>query len=387
MKQITKILALLYLFLIPTDPDVIVRPYYLQGIHINYLDTRIRFKTIVSILLVTAVLFKTLEHVITSLRTKSTSTKAPATKLPRIITQHPQLLVLLRFIILAISAATLTFYCLGTNLVFTKALDILGFYVGLPLTFILLSNDPKAIYTAVFSSFFQAFLSVLQLFFKSAYSHSFLFDIAVKLGQSPALHVKVLASEFLNRAYGTTAHPNILGFAMVIYLAFLMSNCRKSHKFSICLLALASVLFTLTLTLSKTAILAAVLLFIYAALQKRLKKILFVSALLFGAVFPWLSVKFFSSENLPYFISLRVTSYNLVINKLKMLGHGFLSFFKTYTAEPPHNVFLLVLYELGVPGLTLLTIYTLLLAKQKHGLDMLALAFLVAMTFDHYLYY
>ncbi len=385
MKQITKFLALLYLFLVPTDPDVIIRPYYLHGIHINYLDTRIRFKTIVAILLITAALYETLEHVITSLKTDST--KASATKNLRIITRHPQLLVPLRFIILAISAATIGLYCLRDNLVFIKALDLLGFFVGLPLTFILLSNNPKAIYAILFSSFVQAFLSILQLFFKTAYSHSFLFDIAVKLGQSPALHVKVLASEFLSRAYGTTAHPNILGFAMTVYLAFLVSNCPKKRNSLLCLLALSSVLLTLILTLSKTAILAAVLLFIYTVLQKRLKKILLVSALLFGAVFPWLSVKFFRSENLPYFISLRVASYKLVIDKLKVFGHGFLSFFRTYTAEPPHNIFLLVLYELGLPGLVLLAIYTLLLPKQKHGLDMLALVFLVAMTFDHYLYY
>lgn len=224
----------------------------------------------------------------------------------------------------------------------------------------------------------------------------------------PGVAKIILDGEPYIRAYGLFPHPNILGgfllFSIIITL-YLFKNVLRGTKLSNFLRnSLGIQIIGLILTFSKSAILGLIIASLYLAYKKMFyvehfkRKILMVLAIL---VLILLIAKpdFYSlfqkslEERLVY---LNVLCGTFITDPIAGLGNGQFVLemqkyipqkLETWQFQPVHNVFLLILSELGLVGLILFLwfLWKLLKIKSPYFKSIL-LAFIFIMLFDHYLW-
>lgn len=216
------------------------------------------------------------------------------------------------------------------------------------------------------------------------------------------------------RAYGTLPHPNVLGgFLLLTISATLVLRCWEKNKNNLNL-ALGVQLFGLVLTFSRSALLGLIIILILnrkkigemIGLKIIKNKILLISIAI-------ISLAFLSRGPIMDTILLKSESSQLRSEYLKanidrfltspLLGRGFgtgpielpaFSNFSFYPWEnqPVHNIFLLVLADLGILGLGFFLFFILKIfgkIKKAQGESLiwggLFLAYLFIGLFDHYL--
>lgn len=279
----------------------------------------------------------------------------------------------------------------------------------------------KFIWAFVFSGVLQAVFAFTQFFTQRVYASKWL-GVA---GQNPQniLGESVVEGGFgrILRAYGALPHPNILGgfFVITILFSLYLFSCsrKRSHEFFALLFLLMNIL-GLFLTFSRAAFFA----FIISSLiyfggeflsQRSFNKISFLAfifiiftSLLVVAHVNFGVTRFQSSSRLEAQSGkvrqkLFQESVTLIQRHL-MIGVGAGNFThsvfyeldstkKSWEYQPVHNIYLLILSELGIFGLFvffLFCIFPFLFSwKQKNflGLSLLCALFTLGI-FDHYLW-
>lgn len=260
---------------------------------------------------------------------------------------------------------------------------------------------------------FQIFFGILQFFSNGPFEPSFF----AWLGQPTVFTSKSIIGIFeYTRLYGTTPHPNILAGIIVFWNFIVLSlTAPKVNKL---FFGLASLVLLLG-TLSKTGLLAFIALFFAYLLRNRLEKITipklyyWVIPLLFSIA---IAVTSLFPETSATFVDSRVTIQSLYLELLQKFPHflltgtGFTMSIPTLLfhakdltqtviwgnqilAEPPHNILLLLLVELGLPLTTTLVGGLWYVWKKNwqllHTWQYVALVLIVLIlgSFDHYLVY
>lgn len=268
--------------------------------------------------------------------------------------------------------------------------------------------------TLICTMSFQSLLAIYQFVTQSSLGLSFLGEPNLDLSQAHLSKLQVRGIELI-RSYGTLPHPNVLGGFLSLSMigTFFLSFKKRWTKpvllslqfFGLLFSFSRSALISLTLALGLTAVL-------YKKDLKKQPKVLINSVLTIGlleiAVVLW-----FRFEDLSQSIGERLQGFKDAINMFDdyPLGVGFKSYTSHLDAvstttlmpwdyQPVHNIFLLMLSELGVFGLLLATWFFLftilkLYERRKHWLtkqrqqkkrlllcSMLIIAFIG--LFDHY---
>jgi O-antigen ligase len=227
--------------------------------------------------------------------------------------------------------------------------------------------------------------------------------------------VSVVASESLGRvlrAYGSFTHPNVFGgfAALTLIFTLLLSLTEKQDKkffyHSLVVLLTAAVALSFSRSAWLLAALGIVAAFMHKSSIDRMKKLfgkiiltVLILAIPFSSLF---SARLFGSgiheersiterqtgvvEALSYFyekplVGYGVGNYTFVTKQMNPELAG-------WALQPVHNVFLLLLVELGVVGLLLLTLIGLAAARFANWKELLfwSVILLPILVFDHYIY-
>lgn len=198
--------------------------------------------------------------------------------------------------------------------------------------------------------------------------------------------VTLFGREFM-RAYSTFSHPNsFAGFLVVVFLILL--SLRKRGDF---LIFLVPVLIALILTFSLGAYLGVFLIILFSFLRKNFFSFFSLLVVLLSLVLPIVA-------NLinPYFYLLDETIKQRLLQALvagetlvsnPVFGVGLNNSLKaSFSLQPVHNFFLLVLVETGLVGLFLTScLFLLIFRKCQNTPLLLAVTFvLISGFFDHY---
>lgn len=190
--------------------------------------------------------------------------------------------------------------------------------------------------------------------------------------------------EFL-RSYSTFSHPNSLaGFIVVFELIAILYKNKLNNYYFIFLTIL--VLFTLMTSVSLNVVVSLILIAI-VYLIKAGKKLILTIILLITFITPYLGETSF--RGIDYRIELSQVAVNLLFEK-PLLGVGVNNFipklagispiFKNvWELQPVHNIYLLVLTEVGILGFSIVLIF-LNIVPLSYPL----LAILITGLFDHY---
>ena len=261
-----------------------------------------------------------------------------------------------------------------------------------------------------------SFLGLWQFFTQSTFAYNWL-----GLAIHPAWEAgsSIVAGETIGRwirAYGSFAHPNIFGGYLAICLIFLISLSLKIHKINIFYWLKFIFLFSaLFFTFSRGAWLAfgifLLAISIYGIKNKD-RKLLFVSSyfllliIILGSInLPILETRLFSSSGNEIISTTErkagMKEARQIIAEHPWLGVGAgnytLASYKLnpnlpgYKYQPVHNVFLLILAELGLIGAIILLLafaayINSLRAKIMPKFYFLFGLFGILMMFDHYLF-
>lgn len=321
----------------------------------------------------------------------------------------------------------LFFLICSVNYFFARNLEIYFYYflrIIECLAMLFLLQAIKIDFRKIFSFFilsiiFHGILGIFQFINQNIIANKYL-GIAEHLASSGGTSVlENYAGRFL-RIYGGFTHPNVFGGFIVLAIIFLLilfftnCNCNKKKRI-VFFLILGFLLEILFLTFSRSAFLALsiclLFLFIFQILNKNYKNIFMV----FVFIFIIFVTNIFIFKDLVYSrvlqtdrLELKSISERIVLNDqsqeiLKnnwILGIGLGNYIpyvynnidlkqNIWDYQPVHNVYLLVLSELGIFGLICylsVFIYALINSiKQKNYLFILPiLAILIINFFDHY---
>jgi O-antigen ligase len=205
------------------------------------------------------------------------------------------------------------------------------------------------------------------------------------------------------RSYGLFAHPNIFGGYLVFALFLLV---RRTRSLKVLNVALFLVCFSaLLLTFSRSAIVAFVLMMLYFFFQKRAKiltkKIVAVALVLVGFLLvsslgQVLMQRFSQGDQLAFDERALYLDISWEMFKSNPMGVGAGNYtmamseyspvkLMPWQFQPVHNIYLLVLNELGVLGfLIFLALLSCAFYKQKAYRPLLVALMLIG-VFDHYL--
>lgn len=205
------------------------------------------------------------------------------------------------------------------------------------------------------------------------------------------------------RSYGLFAHPNIFGGYLVFALFLLV---RRTRSLKVLNVALFLVCFSaLILTFSRSAIVAFVLMMLYFFFQKRTKiftkkivafALVLVGFLLVSNLGQVLIQRFSQGDQVAFEERALYLELSWEMFKSNPMGVGAGNFtmamseyspvkLMPWQFQPVHNIYLLVLDELGLVGfLVFLALLTTVLYKQKACRPLLVALMLIGI-FDHYL--
>lgn len=250
-----------------------------------------------------------------------------------------------------------------------------------------------------------AMIGILQYFFQES--------LGLRFFGEPVLSSKELGiakidfgGEKILRSYGTFPHPNIFASYLLVAMFSLMSlwNSLKSRKYLFGLL-FGLILLSLILTFSRTAILGLIVgMAFFAFSQKlRLRSLVIVIA---GLIFVGFSLNFskifyerflFSDKaNIQERLIYIDTSFEMFKDNPLGVGAGNFTLemqkyypgkFMPWEFQPVHNVFLLVLTELGVFGFSalLFLVWSIVSTRKKNPAFLaLGIALMVVFLTDHF---
>ena len=303
------------------------------------------------------------------------------------------------------------------------------FLLGLILLFLLIKakyNRIKFFYFFLGGIVLQSLLAIYQVIFQLSFENKWLGIANHNPGELGTSVIEILNGERWLRAYGGLDHPNILGGLLVISILFLLIN--KNFKFSLnapklnlkflgqnaLLIILITALF---LTFSRGAYLALtfsfVLILIFSFYKKdkemRFKSLKFIltSFLIFVTLFliyPNLfqarilgNSRLENKSNIERISGLRDAQKIIKNNFLFGVGIGNYTLAlkeelypneKSYFYQPVHNVFLLILAEIGIFGLIsflfFLVYFFFKISKDNIYNLSLLFALIIMFSFDHY---
>ncbi len=277
----------------------------------------------------------------------------------------------------------------------------------------------KIFYFFIVSIIFHGILGIFQFINQNIVANKYL-GIAQHLASVGGSSVLENASGRFLRIYGGFTHPNVfagfitLAIVFLLILFFTNCNCNK-YKRLVFFLTLGFLLEILFLTFSRSAVLAfflcLVLLFIFETIRRECKKILGV--LIF--IFIIFSINIFIFKDLVYSRAIGADRLELKsINDRSLLSHqskiilknnwilgvglgnyipyvynNINSDLNVWDYQPVHNVYLLILSELGILGLLCyvsMFIYAFFCKiKQRKYIFILPLVvILIINLFDHY---
>jgi hypothetical protein len=302
------------------------------------------------------------------------------------------ILLIMGNVVLAISP-TVAFFKL------TKVLQLLL----LSLTIYLIFDEKlqEIFYKAVaLSTIFQCYLVILQLYFKKSIDGIFYYfgERFMNLATPNIAKASLNGVEFL-RPYGTFSHPNSMGGFFLLLYGFLIFMEKKSYKkikyFTLAVLSIL-ILCSFSKVVIGTFFLVNILYFITK--KKNNRCILCNISKIF--IFFILAIIFMSAQGDILTIEKRIwlaESAVKVIADNPIFGTGIGNYllaqsqfavpYPHHFLQPVHNIFLLILAELGF-SLVVLLIYLLfkLLKQYKIGYQLLAYSLIIGCTgfFDHY---
>lgn len=222
--------------------------------------------------------------------------------------------------------------------------------------------------------------------------------------QTPGIANASLNGELILRPYATFPHPNVLAGYLVLFMTFILLNfkkikCQKVRLISYFSLLIGSI--CLALTLSRTAIIIFLLILAVTFIKKR-KKIVVVPFSVLVILMALFSSRFFELEKVKDALLLRLDLVKEAITIFfdnPFLGAGINNFLNNSSffwnkqeifLQPVHNIYLLVLSQMGIVGFAIF-IYLIYSAyknifsnKEKTSLFYILSAILILGVFDHY---
>ena len=298
------------------------------------------------------------------------------------------------------------FFAIDKNIAFFSILRILSFYY----LYLLIENEivsfDKIKKLFIFSVFFQAIIAIFQFITQS----SLCFEV---LGE-PVIGAEVPGVAKINfgdlkivRVYGTFPHPNIFSLFVLTAIFFVLQFIEKKTDKNLNLFFLVIFLIALLLAFSRLAILGLIgLLFFYLLYSKSIKKwvVMTIGAvlgliLLASLAFPLKSLlveRITDMESINERIELMEISSNMFLENPFGVGmKNFTLAMSDYTDQklfpweyqPVHNVFMLILNELGVIALILFVFMLILIFKNINKKNIgFYLAIVLFLLFDHFLF-
>ncbi|MBI4226481.1 hypothetical protein HY612_05205 [Candidatus Roizmanbacteria bacterium] len=373
MKQFNNVLLFLFILLLPTQlgKHFFFDFSYLSGIRVDYLAPTIYLTDILAFILI-------------SLNLKSVF-KSFANK--RIF------FLLLIFLInfLAAENKYITLYR------YIKIFELTAiFIIFKQLSLSKSKNIP--VYSFLIGSVFELFLSLMQFINKRSLQGLFyLFGERPLSLSMPGIAKASINSVEILRPYGTFSHPNSLGgFYLVVYFFVLTNHHKISPVIKNLLLLLSSLL--ILLSFSKIAIIIYLFLNLVYFWKSSLKKdcqICFYSRLIILFI---ISLLFLQAKTDPLTIQKRLLLMKnslLVIVKNIFFGVGLGNYlivqqqfpqrFVDVLNQPVHNIFLLLISEMGVVLTGLLVIFFFReIANAFRNFPYIFAAILLTGLFDHY---
>lgn len=241
----------------------------------------------------------------------------------------------------------------------------------------------------------QSALAIAQFLIQKSLGLGLLGERSFDASTVSIAHTQIFGSQFL-RAYGTFPHPNILGAYLLISLVILNTNQKNKHNWSSFQGLVASA--ALLLTFSKTALFMAIITVV--SLKARIKTLLLTLILLASSAYIYL--KYFNQSYLDSIAErIMLAASAIDIAKAHLLfgvgSNNFILAISKYNLtsisqvrllQPVHNVFLLILSENGIIGLTVFALFffkvlTQIDTKLKSAVFFIVLAYL---SLDHFLW-
>lgn len=302
----------------------------------------------------------------------------------------------------------------------------LGKLIELVLLFLIISRLKfsflKVFVSFIFSIFIQALIALGQFFSQTITANKYLGIAGQFAGQGGPSVLEGSFGRWL-RAYGGFSHPNILGGFIVIAILFLIAlylQNKKSKCNFLFWMALIILFQALVFSFSRSAglalILSLVFLFFYLYRQKKLAKIwpilgvlILITAINFVFFQDLIQSRLNGEDRLE--IKSRQERQVLEVHAKELLGSNFIFGYginnyipavfnrvdnnlNVWQYQPAHNIYLLVLIELGILGFLIyfsFIFHVLLLALKSRqilkfilGLSLIVILFIS--FFDHYFY-
>ena len=312
------------------------------------------------------------------------------------------------------------FWALDSSLVWQQGIHILEVFL---LFFILLLGPIKFLEIRKYflaGAILTALLGIFQFVFQNTLINKWLGLVQHQVWQSGTSIVSGYKIGRWLRAYGTFSHPNILGGYLVV--AMLALNLNREIKNKIYFFSIYTVLFiALFLTFSRSAWLAFIVIIVFYWLLNLLKKknkffiiqhfllTILLLIILSLSLFPIIKNRFLLNYSRYEIKSITDRESGLKesweiwrVNKWFGVGAGnytltvykFNSNYDGWKYQPVHNVFMLILTELGIVGVLLLFFiciaYTfsfyVFIKKYWYLYFLFFISYLLISSFDHYLY-
>ncbi|OGK18176.1 hypothetical protein A2866_04775 [Candidatus Roizmanbacteria bacterium RIFCSPHIGHO2_01_FULL_39_8] len=367
MKQLNKVLILLFLLLLPTQlgKHFFFDFSYVSGVRIDYLSPTIHLTDILALLLI-LLNFKTVLSFI----------------------KKKEVVLILGVLLLGIGFAKLP------PVSFYRYIKILEF-VSL---FAIFKYKPLRLQTGALAFFFGALFEFILVILQFTQKHSlqglfYLFGERSLSLSLPGIAKASLDGEEILRPYGTFSHPNSLaGFYLVIYLFILtQKNIKPLFRYSLLLLTTLLVF----ISFSKIAIVTLVVCSSLFIFRQKINCLLCKFARVFVLVI--VSLVFLLIQTDPLTVEKRLT---LVKNSLEIIwanplfGVGLGSYVVAQQTipirfldlmQPVHNIPLLLISEIGIlPFLLIVYLLKESIIRFIKTYPYLTFALLMTGFFDHY---
>lgn len=260
--------------------------------------------------------------------------------------------------------------------------------------------------------FVEAIIGISQYVLQESLGLRFFGEPVVNSSILGVAKVDFMNMKFL-RSYGTFPHPNIFAGYLVFAIFSMMQFFKSSPKISFFYLLV--LLLALFLTFSRTGLVSLIIgvfvfsIFAFKKLDKLklLKKILFivmcaVFLLFILKAFPLFidRINFIDAESLRYRIIYLVTSFAMFFQNPFGVGLGnFTDVMQNFSVlklspweiQPVHNIFVLMLSEVGIIGFIALVsflVYLFIYSFNKKNPFFISICFMILIlgSFDHYLF-
>jgi O-antigen ligase len=252
----------------------------------------------------------------------------------------------------------------------------------------------KLIWTFLSSVFFISLVAIVQFLMQSSLGLSFLGEPFISSDSLTTAKIN-LAGLTLLRPYAFSLHPNILAGFIVIALFFLFDSSLIRGRGYLKKIMIPLLLFALLITFSRSAILAFFFSYLFAFRFKGRFKLLIYLFILFFVFSSFFIVRsgvaerieliliaknaFFSSP----FFGVGLGNFTYLIQDFSLLK------LSPWEFQPVHNIYLLVLAEIGLLGFIAFSLFLKkIFVEAKKSPKALRAAFasiLIIGIFDHYL--